>query len=330
MSFYQGFTLDTLLGSLSCILGLIALFMGTKAYKKCKVVESSLNDRKEYNDNSSDHSQRAAGDIVNYNCDVNALTSITSANFEVCLKKAYSHFEQQSRKNLKQIIEKTNRIIQEQKPNIAGLTKLDWINIYFESAKNTSDEYMQNVWAKVLVKEAESPGSFSYKTLDVLKNMSSDVFQLFEKMLLLQVEGFVLQKEVESHQHLQWTEFQILREHGLINLESSKMTTGVNAHANKLELIGRVYVMKITNENDIESSFDYPGYLLSTAAKEIMSILTIDYTIEYASSYARYIKEAARRVPSMTVSLHKVNQITEEHDQPGKYNINYFTEDLLK
>ena len=132
MSFFRGFTLDTLLGCVSCVLGFIALFIGTKAYKKCKIIQSSLNDHKEFNDSSSDHSQRAAGDIINNSCDVEVLTNLTAANFEASLKQAYSVFEQQTSTNLQQIIEQTKQIIQEQKPNIAGLTKIDWINIYFE------------------------------------------------------------------------------------------------------------------------------------------------------------------------------------------------------
>ena len=330
MPFFQGFTLDTLLGSISCILGTIALFVGTKAYKECKVVESSLNDHKEFNDSSSDHSQRAAGDIVNNNCDVEALAKITTANFETTLKQAYSVFEQQSKTNLQQILERTNQIIQKQKPNLAGLTKVDWINIYFESAKNTSDEYMQNIWAKVLAKELEIPGSFSYKTLDILKNMSSDDFRLFEKMLHLQVGGFVLQKEVESNKHLRWTDFQILREHGLINLENSKRTIPIDAHGEKLELIGNEYVIVLKNSSENEVAVRYTGYLLSTASKEIMKIILTGHSIESALSYTEFIMDAAKKVPGVTVSLHEVNVITAELDHPGQFNVNYNTENLMR
>ena len=330
MQFFQGFTLDTLLGIISCILGVVALFVGSKAYKQCKVVESSFNDHKEFYDNSSDHSQRAAGNIVNNNCDVEALTNITSANFEASLKQAYTVFEQQSKSNLQSIIEQTKKIIDEKKPNIAGLTKVDWINIYFESAKNTSDEYMQKVWAKVLAKELEKPGSFSYKTLDILKNMSSDDFRLFEKMLLLQVDSCVLLKEVESNQHLRWIDFQMLREHGLINLESSKITISINPHDNILKLIGKTYVIRIKNDNDKESSFNYSGYLLSTAAREIMEILSIEYTKELALSYAKHIKKEVNNRTGISVSLHKVNLITRKTDQTSAYNINYFVEDLIE
>lgn len=329
MSFFQGFSLDTLLGVISCLLGIAALIIGTKAFHDCKIVKSSLNDRKEFKDSSSDYSQRAAGDIVNNNCDVEALTKLTAATFETSLKAAYSVFEQQAKANLQQILEKAKQLIEEQKSNLAGLTKIDWINIYFESAKNTSDAYMQSVWARVLAKELEIPGSFSFKTLDVLKNMSAEIFQMFEKMLSLQVEGEILQKEIEEKHHLDWTQFLQLSEYGLINLEASQKTITVSPSSTHLQLIGKNYVLTYKNETDVEKQIQYQCYLLSFAAKELMSIVSVSDEEEYAIGFANYVRNYAARISGVTIGLHRVYEITEKPDQPGVYNVNYNTENLL-
>lgn len=37
------------------------------------------------------------------------------------------------------IINETSRIVRENKINLGAYTKIDWINVYFEKAKNTSD-----------------------------------------------------------------------------------------------------------------------------------------------------------------------------------------------
>ena len=75
--------------------------------------------------------------------DVQALTDLTRENFKVSLNQAYSVFEQKTTDNLHKIIEETHRIIQENKINLGSFTTIDWINLYFENAKTTSDEYMQ-------------------------------------------------------------------------------------------------------------------------------------------------------------------------------------------
>lgn len=307
MSFSRGFTLDTLLGCVSCILGFIALFIGTKAYKKCKIIQSSLNDHKEFNDSSSDHSQRAAGDIINNSCDVEALANLTAANFEASLKQAYSVFEQQTSTNLQQIIEQTKQIIQEQKPNIAGLTKIDWINIYFESAKNTSDVFMQSIWAKLLARELECPGSFSYKTLDVLKNMSSDDFHSFEKLCSLEIEGWIFQEDLHSKYGLSYMELIKLSEYGLLNMGLSQNTYKL-APKDVINIVYNALLIRLENTSDEEISIQNSVFLLSTVAKELLTIATITTSEEYAKDCVTFLKRNDR----IKVTLHRINYRTEK------------------
>jgi len=307
MPFFQGFTLDTLLGCISCVLGIIALLIGTKAYKECKVFESSLNDRKEFKDNSSDCSQRAAGDIINNTCDVEALTNLTAANFEASLKQAYSVFDQQAKNNLQQILEQTKRIIQEQKPNIAGLTKIDWINIYFESAKNTSDEYMQNIWALVLAKELESPGSFSYKSLDVLKNLSSDDFICFEKLCSLEINGWILQEDIHSKHGLSYLELVKLSEYGLLNMGLTQNTFTISAHSS-INITYKQLLLLLENTTDDEISIAPSVFLLSSVAKELLTVANVSMDEEYAKECAQFLASLNNKVK---ITLHKINYISE-------------------
>ena len=317
MAFFQGFTLDTLLGCISCIIGVVALFIGTKAYKDCKIVKSSLNDHKEFKDNSFDYSQRAAGDIVNNNCDVEALVTLTAANFETSLKKAYSMFDLQTKTNLQQIIEKTEQIIQEQKPNLAGLTKLDWINIYFESAKNTSDKYMQDIWAKLLARELEYPGSFSYKTLDVLKNMSSDDFRRFEKLCTLEIEGWIFQEDIHSKNGLSYIELVKLNEYGLLNMGLLQNTYPIKPHE-FYNLVYKSFLIRIENTSDEEISISHTVYLLSTVAKELFLVANFSSSEEYAKDCVEVLSKTNNNIK---VTLHRINYRHENE-------INYQLDDL--
>lgn len=292
MAFYQGFSLDTLLGVISVLLGVVALILGGKAYHNCKDIRKSYNDKKKFGDNCEDNSQKAGGDIINNSCDTEALAKVSAANFEVVLKHAYDVFDQQAKSNLQQIIEETNRIIQEQKPNIAGLTKVDWINIYFESAKNTSDEYMQKVWARVLAKEMECPGSFSYKTLDVLKNMSADDFKLFEKMCSFGIDNVLLSDDIYTCRGLTYVDRLKLKELGLLSFEESSSTYLIQARGSSPLVYGDFCIL-IGNPNDEKITVKSNVFVFSSVAKEIKVV-------------AKYctIKECA--VDIMNV-LHKAN-----------------------
>lgn len=106
------------------------MFLGGAAYKQCQINKNSFNDSKTINDDGQDHSQEAGRDIINNSCDPTTLATLTAANFEVSLKRAYDQFEQKATENLYNIINETSKIIRENKVNFGAYTKIDWINVY--------------------------------------------------------------------------------------------------------------------------------------------------------------------------------------------------------
>ena len=318
MQFFHGFSLDTLLGIISCLLGVVALIIGSKAYHNCNIMKGSMNDDKAFRDNSGDFSQRAGGDIINTTCDTNMLSTLTAANFQASLNKAYEFFEQQSAANLQSIIDKTNQIIQEHKPNLAGLTKIDWINIYFESAKNTSDEFMQNIWACVLAKEVEMPGSFSYKTLDVLKNMSFDDYCKFAHLCSFVIDGTIPQKDIYGKYGLRYMDLIKLSEIGLLTMGMSQRTYKIRpgSHVN---LIYHSYLIIVENPKDTDMEIQFSVFLLTSVAKDLQVLVNAVYYEDYAKDYAKMISDANRNA---TVSVHRIIKHNQGHPE-------YQEEDLL-
>jgi len=58
----------------------------------------------------------------------------------------------------------------------------DWFVRFFEAAGNVNDDDMQQLWAKVLAGEFDSPGSFTLRTIDVLYNLTRNEAKLFEQI----------------------------------------------------------------------------------------------------------------------------------------------------
>lgn len=319
-TFFQGFNFDTLLALISCITGIVALFLSGAAYKKCQVFKNSLNDKATYRDDSQDHSQKAGRDIVNNSCDANALAAISAATFEVSLKKAYEQFEQRTTENLHQIISETDRIIRENHTDLRAYTKIDWINLYFESAKNASDTYMQNVWARVLARELKVPGSFSFKTLDVLKNMSADDFRLFEKLCTIVIDGFILQGEI-SESRVHWVSQLKLRELGLLNLNSTKRWYTIPAKRKHQFVFGKLTMITVlNNETEKDEKIEFQAYLVTTSALELLAIMNVNYDEEYFFDCAEKLKSCNSRVKVGTYNILSIDSTT----------ITYSTEDLLE
>ena len=313
-TFFQGFNFDTLLALISCIAGVIALFLGGAAYNHCKIIKKSFNDKKKFEDESQDHSQRAGGDIINNNgitdsqlaTFTTALTTLSNDNFSKAVDQAYATFRLQTDENMKHIIAEAERIVSESKWQIAGYTKIDWINIYFESAKNASDTYMQGVWAKVLAIEMASPGSFSFKTLDVLKNLSTKEFQVFEKLASLELHYAIIKGDYLNTLGLNWETLQRLKDFGLISLDGSQRTVAVQPNGSVSQLICQSHVVNISNNTGDKQELKTSCYLLTAPAQELLPLISQKCTDLDAITIAEAIvKSDAKK--QFTISLHRIH-----------------------
>ena len=47
----------------------------------------------------------------------------------------------------------------------------DWITDFFEQCRNVSNAEMQELWARILAGEANAPGSFSRRTISIVRNL---------------------------------------------------------------------------------------------------------------------------------------------------------------
>ena len=318
MDFFQDFNFDTLLALISCIVGIIALFVGGAAYKNCKIQKDSLNDEKEFRDNSSDHSIKAGGDVT-YNGGMSgtevvsimdAMSALSRDNFSMALDTAYTKFQDKCDENLRNIITEAERIVQEHKLQISGYTKIDWIHIYFESAKNSSDTYMQNVWAKVLTRELSHPDSFSYKTLEVLKNMSSNEFKLFEKLCNIRLHGSIINdSDFLKAYGFNWMVLQKLKEFGLISLDSSKRTVAIDANGTANQFISDLsHVLIFSNTSTNNETLYIPCYLFTSVSNELLNIVSSAASDSIATSIGNQITKECNN-PNVKITLHRVTAV---------------------
>src|SRR5712692_1338799 len=58
----------------------------------------------------------------------------------------------------------------------------DWITNFFEKSRIISDEQMQRLWSGVLAGEANSPGTFSKRTVNLLADLDKGDAELFMRL----------------------------------------------------------------------------------------------------------------------------------------------------
>ena len=82
--------------------------------------------------------------------------------------------------NMERIVEKTIPDVEPDAPtqNVED----DWITNFFEKCRSVSDDDMQTLWARILAGEANSPGSFSRKTVNLVADLDKASGELFRTL----------------------------------------------------------------------------------------------------------------------------------------------------
>ncbi len=79
--------------------------------------------------------------------------------------------------NIEQIIVEATKLINEN-ANPKAMEN-DWIINFFDKCELVSDKEMQEVWAKILSGEANKPGSYSKRTINILSSIEKSQAELF-------------------------------------------------------------------------------------------------------------------------------------------------------
>jgi hypothetical protein len=58
----------------------------------------------------------------------------------------------------------------------------DWVTNFFDKSRIVSDDSMQDLWAKVLSGEANSPGSYSKRTVNFLADLDKEDAEMFQNL----------------------------------------------------------------------------------------------------------------------------------------------------
>lgn len=58
----------------------------------------------------------------------------------------------------------------------------DWVSRFFNSAQDISSQQMQELWGRILAGEIRKPGSYSLRTLEFVKNLTTKEAEIFERL----------------------------------------------------------------------------------------------------------------------------------------------------
>ncbi len=110
--------------------------------------------------------------------------------------------EQKRQKNIEAVTQKAAEDLESESFVSEDPVDEDWITRFFDYAEDISSEDMQGLWGKILAGEIKKPKSYSLRSLDILRNLSTEEAEIFIKFATLAIESsdtvFILNFNNES------------------------------------------------------------------------------------------------------------------------------------
>lgn len=169
----------------------------------------------------------------------------------------------------------------------------DWITNFFDKSRVISDEEMQTIWASVLAGEANAPGSFSRRTVNLLSDLDKRDAELFQNLCRFGWSIgpfspliFDIDAPIYNDLGLNFTSLSHLDSLGLLQFNSLSgfVRTGLPKKFT-LSYCDQPLVLEMSNEQ--ENNLSIGLVLLSKAGKELAQVVRVPGV----NGFYDYVKE---------------------------------------
>lgn len=244
----------------------------------------------------------AIGDNLNlpvkYDEGTISISSKDANNLAIRAQNRFLFQEMKKQQNIENVISNAYTELMEEDRVSDTPVEEDWVSEFFDCVANISAEKMHILWGKLLAGEVKNPGSFSLRTLEVLKRLSTKEANIFKEVapfvlqckgdaegactdyfLLPDAKGILLKKY-----NISFAKVMLLSEAGLVS-ENSQINIGFDIKAGRSEVIrGLNRSIEISNVGNVTIELAHPVYLLTEAGKDLWPIVLVK-DIEQANAY---------------------------------------------
>lgn len=275
---------------------------------------------------------KVISDTVRNNSDVPIVydstgVSIDTSNFEKIAKRASSRLAYQEitkQQNIEAVVDNAYEELEHAENVSSESVNSDWMFRFFNSVENISNEDMQKIWGHILAGEIKQPNTYSFRTLEKLKNMTQQEAKDFQMVssLVLQSGGrkFILSEDSILNKYgVYFSHLLELEECGLMTTQilSLKMVASAKEpdFIYNSELVGLIW-----GKEEQERTFKMSVYVFTASGSQLIAAIHPQMNSQYIIDCLKLIQDNHN---DFMVTAHNINSISSE----GK--INYNEEDIL-
>lgn len=255
--------------------------------------------------------------------------SINSENFQELAQRASSRMafqELTKQQNIDNIVYNAREELKNIKNVSEEPVDKDWVFRFFNSVENISNEDLQKIWGRILAGEIKTPNSYSYRALEVLKNMAPREIEVFQKVakisLMIENSYFIpCDKNILNKTGITFDELFLLEGCGILTTRDLTLTYKIN-NPDKIFIQNDTYISFALPKAGI-NEFTLDVYVFNQSGNELIKSLTAKKDHEYILDFLKDLG-IKNKCKSIDFTAHKISDIKENGD------IEYFLENILE
>lgn len=189
----------------------------------------------------------------------------------------------------------------------------DWLYRWREYAGGVSDDELQTLWGALLAGEIKSPGAFSLRTLEFIRNLSPYEAKQIEKLMQFVINHYIYKGKTDSGNKsilldafgLKFSELLMLQSLGVISGVEGSGGLRVNhtADANDILIIrSKTHALTISFKGS-QTEISVPCYVLTNLGIQLHSLCNTESNQDHLK-----MLEADMREQGVEVHLSKIEQ----------------------
>lgn len=178
----------------------------------------------------------------------------------------------------------------------------DWATRFFNIAQDANNEDMQTLWAKILAGEIKKPKSFSLRTLETLRSISTEDAKLFQDAVALSIANqyIILPTNINGLEefNLSYDKILTLRDAGLLSTGNND-----NKNAEKTNSLSSKLIINLTTKSKtlfVEvpkgKSYKINVLNLTKAGMELAGLIEVDTNSKYISAIIEMFEQKGFKI----------------------------------
>lgn len=206
--------------------------------------------------------------------------------------------------NINDILGFSIEMLQEKKEVSDEPVDPDWSARFFDYAKNCSDDTVKYIWSQILAGEIENPGTYSLRTLDMLRNLSKQEAEMIVNYAHRAIDCWFATCSMPIF------DVTVLGDIGFINDTDLFKKIELEADHPKIVHQDKDWVLIVSSKVNTQTSYQCKA--LSQAGREILSLVQFETNDEFLHDLSKEIIMNAKP-KGLKVSKHKVLEDTKQY-----------------